>query len=77
MGQASNGQTLPNGEYSLHRELPNGSIVKEQVNGKLHFLKEYSFTNQEAYQQAFVNFSKKLPDKHQHILYLERTNTKL
>lgn len=59
------------------REVPNGSIVRESANGRLHFVKEYSFTNQEAYQQAFVNFSKKLPEKHQHILYLERTNTKL
>ena len=77
MGQGSSAQNMPGAEYSLVRDLPNGSIVRENANGRLHFLKEYSFTNQEAYQQAFVNFSKKLPEKHQHILYLERTNTKL
>lgn len=77
MGQANNGQALPNSEYCLVRELPNGSIVREQGNGKLHFLKEYSYTNQEAYQQAFINFSKKLAEKNPNILYLERTNTKL
>lgn len=77
MGQTNNGQAISNGEYTILRETPNGSIVKELNNNRLHFLKEYSFTNQEAYQEAFVNFSKKLPEKHQHILYLERTNTKL
>lgn len=77
MGQGNNGQALPSSEYTLIRDLPNGSIVRESSNGRFHFLKEYSFTNQEAYQQAFVNFSKKLPEKHEHILFLERTNTKL
>jgi phosphoribosylaminoimidazole-succinocarboxamide synthase len=75
MGQTGS-QAMPN-EYSLVRELPNGSVVRQAGSGQLHFLKEYSFTNQESYQQAFVNFSKKLPEKHQHILFLERTNTKL
>lgn len=77
MGQANNGQSSGSSDYVVLREVPNGSIVKEAGNGKLHFVKEYSFTNQESYQQAFVNFSKKLPEKHQHILYLERTNTKV
>lgn len=75
MGQA-NPNHQASGEYSLLRELPNGTLVSDSK-GETHFLKEYSYTNQEAYQQAFVNFSKKLPEKHQHILYLQRTNTKV
>ncbi len=75
MGQANSSQQ-GGGEYSLLRELPNGALVVDST-GETHFLKEYSYTSQEAYQQAFVNFSKKLPEKHQHILYLQRTNTKV
>ncbi len=45
MGQANNGQSLPS-EYIVVREVANGSIVRESSNGRLHFVKEYSFTNQ-------------------------------
>ena len=46
MGQTPNGQSLPSTDYSTIRELPNGSIIKDHATSNLHFLKEYSFTNQ-------------------------------
>jgi hypothetical protein len=46
MGQAQTNYGVPSSEYTLFKELPNGSIVKDSSKGKLHFLKEYSYTNQ-------------------------------
>jgi hypothetical protein len=46
MGQTANGQSRTPSDYSIIRELPNGSIVKDHATNSLHFLKEYSFTNQ-------------------------------
>lgn len=46
MGQANQSQSLPAGEYIPVREVPNGTIVREGSSGRLHFVKEYSFTNQ-------------------------------
>jgi hypothetical protein len=46
MGQTNQSQSLPCGEYTTIREVCNGSIVREGANGRLHFVKEYSFTNQ-------------------------------
>jgi len=45
MGQTNTTQNIALTDFSLVRELPNGSIVKEN-NGRLHFVKEYTFTNQ-------------------------------
>lgn len=43
--------------------MPIGNIVKHQKTETLHFLKEYSFTDQEAYQLALTNYAQKLSNK--------------
>lgn len=75
MGQ-NQSQVKGSEDYSLVEELPIGNIVKHHKTGSLHFLKEYSFTAQEAYQNALNMHSLKLANKNEHILNFQHFTTK-
>lgn len=76
MGQSGSTGATGSGEWAVLRDTLNGRLVRGSE-GTVHFLKEYSYSNQEQYQQAYLAFTKKLPEKHSHILQLQKTNTQL
>ena len=76
MGQSGSNDEAAVGEWAVVKDTLNGRIVRDRE-GNLHFLKEYSYSNQEQFQQAYLSFTKKLPEKHSHILHLQKTNTHL
>jgi len=43
----------------------------------MYFIKEYAYTSEEAFQQAFLKFSAKLTSKNDNVLNLQKTNTKV
>ena len=75
MGQNPS-QVRSSEDYSLVQELAIGNIVKHHKTENLHFLKEYSFTAQDAYQNALNMHSLKLANKNEHILNFQHFTTK-